>query len=71
MSLSDENYPVALDRFDELWSAKDLNPNLVEELESLADLISVFEQIRYPLINDPTYRDLLNDRIRRQACNIR
>ncbi len=65
--LTDENYSRTLDRFDELWSATDLEPKLVEELEQLADLITAFEDKRFAFMNNPSYRDLLNERIKRQA----
>jgi uncharacterized protein YozE (UPF0346 family) len=69
LEINDANYPISLDRFDELWSLTELDPKLVEELEVLADLISAFEDRRYPLMNDPTYRDLLNERINRQVVS--
>ena len=69
LEINDANYPLSLDRFDELWSLTGPGPQLVEELEVLADLISAFEDRRYPLMNDPTYRDLLNERIRRQSAS--
>ncbi len=66
LSISDENYPGALDRFDELWSITAPAPEILEELEVLADLISGFEDKRYPYVNSPTYRDLLNEKLKRQ-----
>lgn len=64
--INNANYKTALDRFDELWSANSLLKNEEEEIEILADLISAYEERNYSQFNNPTYRDLLNERKQRK-----
>lgn len=66
----DDNYPLVLDRFEELWSKDSLDPSSIEELKVLADLISAFEDRLFPLLNNPTYRDLLNERLEKSVSRI-
>lgn len=65
LNITDENYPKLLDRFDVLWSMTNLSSELEEEIQILADLISSFEERRFPIFNNPTYRELLDERLKR------
>jgi hypothetical protein len=65
-----DNYPLVLDRFEELWAQNSLDSSSIEELKVLADLISAFEDRLFPLLNNPTYRDLLNERLEKSVSRI-
>ena len=64
LSITTKNYCQALDRLDELWWQKDPTKEQSDELEVLADLLSAYEEIEYPIMNTTTYRDLLNERLK-------
>lgn len=66
LSITEDNYKKSLDRFTDLWDTiKDAQKDHIEELEVLADLLSAFEERKFPLFNNPTYRDLLNEKLKK------
>lgn len=62
MKITSENYPASLDRFSTLWNRVDAELELRDEFEELADLLSEYEDKAFPIMNYPTYRQMLNEK---------